>query len=412
VTPAVRSAAAPTEAPSQEVDGGRAAAIAPLLLTAGICLAALNLRPGVASISPLLDTIRAQDHLSHTVAGLLTAIPTLCVGVGAFLVPPLSAALGAERALAAATVLIGLATAARLWAGDKTVLFATTLAVGAGIAVGQTLLPGLVRRYFAKHPMLITAMYSLGITVGAAIPAAASAPLKDLTGSWQAALAFWALFALVAVAVLVPIARRSRPTASHGLRTPPWRERRAWQIALFYGGASGLYFVILAWLAPVYEDHGWSDTRAGLLLTLLTVSQATATMVLTLRGRHLHDRRPMLFVSLAVMAVGMSAVAFAPFAAPVLWALLLGVGNGIVFPVMLVLPVDYAEDPAAAARLAAMGFGVGYLLASLGPVLTGGLRDLTGTYAAPFALYAGICLVLIMLASRFTPPARTEVPSP
>ena len=397
--------------PPVEAPGGAPAvarAIAPSVLAAGLFLAALNLRPAVASVSPLLDTIRNADHLSHTAGGLLTTIPTLCMGAGAFLVPPIAARLGAERALTYAMVVIGVATAARIWGGNTAVLFATTLAIGAGIALAQPLLPGLVRTYFAKHSMLVTALYSLGITLGAAIPAAASPAIEDVTNSWQAALAFWAVFALAALAVLAPIARRSRPGPRRGIVTPPWRERRAWQISLFYGGASGLYWVVLAWLAPVYEDHGWSDTKAGLLLTLLSVAQAAATIAVTVRASRIHDRRPALIASLVIMAVGMIGVAVTPFSTPVVWALLLGLGNGLVFPVMLVLPVDYGRDPAHAARLAAMGFGIGYLLASLGPLLTGALRDLTGTYAAPFAFYGGVSLLLILIAVQFAPPHHAE----
>ena len=386
---------------------GTGRTIAPAVLGAALFLAALNLRPAVASVSPLLDTIRSADSLSHTAGGLLTTIPTLCMGAGAFLVPPIAARLGAERALTYAMVVIGVATAARIWGANTTVLLATTLALGAGIALGQPLLPGLVRTYFAGHSMLVTALYSLGITLGAAIPAAASPAIHDLTNSWQAALAFWTVFAIAAIAVLVPIARRSRPGPRRGM-TPPWRERRAWQISLFYGGASGLYWVVLAWLAPVYEDHGWSDSKAGLLLTLLSVAQAAATIAVTVRASRIDDRRPALIVSLLIMAVGMAGVALAPFSIPVVWALLLGLGNGLVFPVMLVLPVDYGRDPTHAARLAAMGFGVGYLLASLGPLLTGVLRDLTGSYAAPFALYGGVSLLLILVAVQFTPHPAAE----
>ncbi len=403
--------AAESETPPDPTGGAAATAraIAPSMLAAALFLAALNLRPAVASVSPLLDTIRDADDLSHTAGGLLTTIPTLCMGAGAFLVPPVAARLGAERALTYAMVVIGVATAARIWGGNTTILFATTLAIGAGIALAQPLLPGLVRTYFVKHSMLITALYSLGITLGAAIPAAASPAINDLTNSWEVALAFWAVFAVAAIVVLIPIARRSRPGPRRGIVTPPWRERRAWQISLFYGGASGLYWVVLAWLAPVYEDHGWSDTKAGLLLTLLSVAQAASTIAVTVRASRIHDRRPALIASLVIMAVGMLGVAVTPYSAPVVWALLLGLGNGLVFPVMLVLPVDYGRDPAHAARLAAMGFGIGYLLASLGPLLTGALRDLTGTYAAPFAFYGGVSLLLILIAAQFSPPKPEAV---
>ena len=382
--------------------------IVSVALAGGLFLAALNLRPAIASVSPLLDVIRADVHLGHAVAGLLTTIPTLCIGVGAFLVPRLAGRIGAERALAYALALIGLATLARIWAGHVTVLFLTTLIAGAGIAVGQTLLPGLVRRHFPEHRLLITSLYSLGITLGAAIPAAATAPLRDVTGSWQLALAFWTFFAVAAIAVVAPIARKSGRSDKPAAVAPPWGDVRAWQIALFFGGESGLYFVILAWFAPLYEDHGWTPTKAGLLLTLLSVSQAAATLLVTWRAHRIHDRRPILLGSLALLALGMFGVAVAPFSAPAVWALLLGIGNGIVFPAMLVLPVDYASDPEAAARLAGMGFGVGYLLASLGPVLTGGLRQLTGSYAVPFATYGVVCLLLMVLATRFAPHVHVD----
>ena len=168
--------------------------------------------------------------------------------------------------------------------------------------------------------------------------------------------------------------------------------------------------MVLAWLAPVYEDHGWSDTKAGLLLTLLSVAQAAATIAVTLRASRIHDRRPALIASLLIMAVGMAGVAIAPFSVPVVWALLLGLGQPA-FPVMLVLPVDYGRDPTHAARLAAMGFGIGYLLASLGPLLTGALRDITGSYAAPFGLYGGVSLLLILIAIQFAPHPPAEAAS-
>lgn len=400
----LRTHAAPGAAPGAAAHAGAAVSV---VMAAALFVAALNLRPALASISPLLEVIRAQVHIDRTLAGLLTTIPTLCIGVGAFLVPALAARMGAERALAGALALIGLATAGRVWAGSASVLFLTTLLAGVGIAVGQTLLPGLVRRHFAEHSMPITALYSLGIALGAAIPAAATAPLRDLTGSWQVALAFWAVFAIAAVAVLAPIARGRGAPARGALVSPPWRDTRAWQIALFFGGGSGLYFVILAWFAPVYEDHGWSPTRAGLLLLLLSIAQAAATLLLSWRSRRGgNDRRPILLGSLVVLAVGLAGVALSPYSVPLVWALLLGLGNGILFPVMLVLPVDYAPDAATAARLAGMCFGVGYLLASLGPVLTGGLRDLTGTYAAPFGFYAAVCVVMMALAMRFEPQPR------
>ncbi len=295
-------------------------------------LAALNLRPAIASVSPLLVHIRADEHLSRSVAGLLTTIPTLCIGVGALLVPSLSACLGRQRALTYAVVLIGVATAGRLAAGAVAALFSTTLLAGAGIAMAQTLLLARVRDRFAEPRMLVTSRYSLGITFGAAMPAAATAPIWNATGSWQAALAVWAVFALAAAVALAPLARKSPPSGQRPMVSPPWRERRAWEIALFFGGASGLYFVLLAWLAPVYEEHGWSATRAGPLVATLSVAQAAGTLILVWRSQRFHDRRPLLLGALALLGVGMGMVAVTPFGAPVLGLCCSASATGSSFP--------------------------------------------------------------------------------
>jgi hypothetical protein len=51
------------------------------LLVAGLVLVALNLRPALTSVSPVLADIRATLGLSATGAGLLTTLPVLCLGL-------------------------------------------------------------------------------------------------------------------------------------------------------------------------------------------------------------------------------------------------------------------------------------------------------------------------------------------
>ena len=50
-------------------------------LLIAIFLIALNLRPAVTSIGPLLDTIRNDLNLTNSEVSLLTAVPVICMGL-------------------------------------------------------------------------------------------------------------------------------------------------------------------------------------------------------------------------------------------------------------------------------------------------------------------------------------------
>ncbi|MER7035937.1 MFS transporter, partial [Streptomyces albidoflavus] len=48
------------------------------LVALGLVLAALNLRPAITSLGPLIKEVRDGLHMSGSVAGLLTSVPPLC----------------------------------------------------------------------------------------------------------------------------------------------------------------------------------------------------------------------------------------------------------------------------------------------------------------------------------------------
>lgn len=366
----------------------------PALLLAGLVLVAVNLRPALASISPVLEAVREDLGLGRAAAGLLTTIPTLCMGAFAFVSALVSERLGTERAVLWAVVLVGVATVARVAAGDAGVLYASTLAVGVGIAVGQALLPAVVKKHFAERAALVTGLYTVGFNAGAALAAGATVALAGAFGdSWAAGLGSWGLLAVPAAVVWVsatraitisPAARpegsatgaaeRSRP----GL---PWRSPRAWLLGVFFASSSCLYLSVLIWLAPLYQDRGMGEGRTGLLLTYFTLVQIAGALVVSALADRARDRRPWLALTLVVTAAGLLAVALVPLASPWGFTALLGFGIGGLFPLALTLPLDYAADPAAAGRLTAMTLGVGYLLAAAGPFGVGALRDATGSYA-------------------------------
>jgi CP family cyanate transporter-like MFS transporter len=384
-----------------------------VLVLIGILVVAVNLRLAIASVSPVLEQMRSDLGLGYAAISLLTTIPTLCMGIFAFATPLLARRLGRERTVFWATVLIGVATVARLWSAHVVVLFATTVVVGIGISVAQTLLPELVSEYFAARAGFVTGLYSTCLIIGAGIATGLTAPLVNALGSWPAALAAWSVVAVIAAVVWTPVMRGARSTPDPETTTTPsripWRHPWVWAFALFFAGQIVLFFSMLTWLAPLYVGLGWSPKRAGFLLTVAIGGEIIGSLCVSWFTDRFPDRRPILAVMYLVSAVSLTAVAFIPLFAPWFWVALMGFGIGGGFSLGLTLPVDYAPTPDTAGQLSAMVLGIGYFVGAFGPFVIGWVRSLTGSYQLPFLSLAVLSAMMLVSAMGFSPDRTIEM---
>jgi CP family cyanate transporter-like MFS transporter len=383
-----------------------------VLVLIGILLVAVNLRPAIASVSPVLEQMRSDLGLGYAVISLLTTIPTFCMGIFAFATPQLARRLGRERTVFLAIVLISVATVGRLWSAHVAVLFTTTIVVGIGIAVGQTLLPELVSEYFADRAGFVTGLYTTSLIIGGGIAVSLTALLVNVFGSWPAALAVWSVLAVIAALVWTPVMRlvRSTPDTETTIAPSrlPWRQPWVWALALYFVGQTILFYSMLTWLAPLYVGLGWSPERAGFLLTVALGGQLTGSLCVTGFIDRFPDRRPVFAVALTASAIGLTAIALVPLVAPWFFAALLGFGTACSFALALTLPVDYAPTPDAAGQVSSVVLGVGYLVGSLGPFIVGWIRGLTGSYQLPFLGLAVISVVMLVGAMGFRPDRTIE----
>ena len=384
------------------------------------------MRTPIASLPPLLVDIQGALGLSGATAGLLTALPVLCMALCAPPAQRLAERVGEELTALVAVALIAAGLGLRLGGADAPVLFGATLVAGVGIAVGGVTLPAIVKARFPGRPGAATAAYSVPMMLGAAVAPALAVPLARGTGSWQASLACWALPASAAAVLWASFARRpagAGPRVAAGGRRPgrarrldatpygglPWRSRGAWLLAAFLSVQSVLAYAYLAWLAPSYEARGWPAATAGALLGLLHVAQlATALALPTLADRS-RDRRPVLAGAVGCTVVGALALVTAPDVAPWAATAVLGLGLGGGFSLALLLLADLSATPAAAGRLAAMTFLVCYSAAAVAPVLAGALHDASGGYTVPFAVLAALACLELALATRLRPALRGSV---
>ena len=167
-----------------------------------------------------------------------------------------------------------------------------------------------------------------------------------------------------------------------------------------------MFYSQLSWLAPLYHQRGWTASDAGFVLSVFNLVGIAGSLVLPWAAGRLDDRRPMFYLSITASVVGLLAIALIPTTLPWLWVVVMGVGQGGAFALGLLLLVDHAPDPATSARLSAMAFLVAYTVAAVGPVSLGALRDVTGDFRAAFCVLAGLGVVELGFASRFSPARR------
>ncbi len=372
-------------------------------------LVASNLRPAVAAVGPLLHRIEVGEGLSNAGASALTTLPVLCYGLVALAAPPLARRLSINAAVAVALFLLVAGQLIRLITGVGFLFVGTALA-GSAIAIGNVLMPVVIRRDFTHRTGPAMSVFSTTLMGFAALAAGASVPVANaLGGGWRPGLAIWTVPAGLAALAWVPasIRSRSRSAMLSEAATPAQaaprelrlliRQPLAWQVTLFFAVQSGSFYATLAWLPSIYHSHGYSEAQAGLLLSVnLVVGTFTGLAVPGLAHR-MHDQRALVVASSLLAAVGWAGILLAPTSAAYLWVVILGLGQNAAFPLVMMLIVLRGGNVATTQALSAMAQSVGYALAALAPLAVGAIHGLTHSWTPEVMLLLALVAPQLLL---------------
>jgi len=388
-------------APAPAISAANARSVGGAGLAIALLVAALNLRIAVAALSPVLDDIERDTGVSATMAGLLNTVPVVCYGLFALAAPRLIRRFGMRRLLMLTMTVITAGIALRLLP-PLVALFAGTAVIGSGIAVGNVVIPSLIKQDFSRRAGLMTGLYSVSLFLGAAISAGLTVPLEHATGlSWRPDIALWGAPAILAVAMLAPYAA-DRPAA---VRTGPppsrprglWCDRLAWMVTGFMGLQSLGYYSMLAWIPALLEAHHMSAGQAGWMLSYSSfpaLAAALGTPIL-IRGR-VRRARILVVAAVVLCACGYLGLATAPVSLPYLWLTAFGLGQGMCLGLALSFIVARARNVHHTAYLSTMAQSAGYLIASVGPFGLGILHDLTGGWTVPMLALTAVLVPLLM----------------
>ena len=395
-----------------------------------VCLVAANMRMTITGVGPLLDDIAADRGVSAAALGALASVPLVVWGLTSPLVHGLGSRLGISRAVTISLVTLALGTLWRSFPGSPVNLWAGTALIGASLAVGNVLLPAVIKRDFGDRVPLVMGVYTamLGgvgaVGAGIVVPIAHSDPGLGGLAPWGVGSELGWRIALLCTALAVPPAilvwvianarrRRIEPVAAADPRAPDaalapvtaaapprssagrriWRDSLAWLVALYMGAQSGAFYMISTWLSPIDISHGRTPLVAGVDTMLYQVIGVAGSVLLPVlfRGRLRRWIPALLPVCVAIAATG---IVLIPAGMPV-WICLGGLASGASLSTAITLMAVRARTHETASALSGMAQSVGYTLAAFGPFAFGALHDLSDTWTVP------LLLLLLALGAQF-----------
>ncbi|MBC3501760.1 cyanate transporter [Pseudomonas sp. SWRI59] len=369
-----------------------------------VMLLALNLRPILTSIGPLLEPMRASTGLGYQQAALLTALPVLCMGLVPLLQPWLRRWISEHGGMLAGLAAIALACLWRLQLGSAWALIASAVVAGLGVAVVQGMMPGLVNRWFPGRLAGAMGMYSAALMSGGGLAAVLGPHISGYFGHWQAGLGLWAIPALLAMLAWTLLRPRQDAPKLAGAAGGHWfGTRRAWLLALYFGLINGGYTSMVAWLPAYHLEHGGTAQGGGDLVGLMTIFQVAGALGLPLLLRRWVDRRPGLWLALSIQLAGFLGLLLAPTLSMGLWVAMIGLGLGACFSQSLTLTLEHLKTPAEAGSLAAFVQGIGFIITGIVPYITGWLRDVSGDFQASWTLLTVTVLAMLLVTVCFAP---------
>ncbi|PSV28611.1 MULTISPECIES: CynX/NimT family MFS transporter [unclassified Photobacterium] len=380
----------------------------PALVILGILLIASNLRAPLTGLGPILEFISQDLGLSATQAGMLTTLPLLAFALFSPVSSGLARKIGLEPSLMIALVLVGCGVLIRS-GGSTLMLFLGTCIIGIGIAIGNVLLPSLLKRDFPTKVTTLTAVYVLIMGIGSTLSSSTAIPMMNLAGSmgitaiphWAFALATVLIFPIISIIVWLPqLSGHTRPsadTADIDSHSYLWRSAAAWQVTIFLGLNSFIMYIFISWLPSILIDNGYTENQAGYLHGVLQLSTAIPALVLIPLMAKMKDKRAMSFAMAVLAFIGILGLLMMPEHA-LIWVICFGFSCGGGFILGLSFVGIRTHDAHQAAALSGMAQCMGYLLAATGPIIFGSLHESTHSWEAPLYMTLAVCVVWGFLA--------------
>jgi CP family cyanate transporter-like MFS transporter len=371
-----------------------------VLMLTGIVFIAANLRAPITSVGPVITEIASSMNLTHVLVALLTSIPLISFALLSAFAPRVARRVGLERLLLYSLLVLvfGLFTRS---SGNIFFLFIGAALIGAAITVGNVLMPAFIKKEIPEKVGVVTGVYLVSMNLTSALAAGYSIRIGEITGlGWQGSIGIWGIVALVSFIIWLPqtiktpvLVIESQSKSKSGL----WKSRLAWNIAIFMGLQSLMFYSLAAWLPAILQDWGMSADRSGWMLSYIQMAQVPMMLIGPILAGKMRDQTPLVWITFILLLIGLAGIIFGKTNYIILSMIFIGVSLGLAFTLAMMFFVLRTRHTSESAELSGMSQTVGYLIAACGPPIFGAFFSLTGSWYVPLALLVVAAIALFMV---------------
>jgi len=374
------------------------------LLILGIIFISFNLRPSITAVGPLIPLIRDDLDLSNAWAGFLTTLPLLTFATFSLFASGIGRKLGNARAILLGLVIIGVGTFIRVLGGSFFLFFGTAL-TGIGIVIGNVLLIPFIKVKLPHKIGLMTSLYTTGMTLLAAVASGVSIPLANIPAfGWRGSLFFWILLIILGIFFWMPQIKKSKvPVLAEAVVDIPvniWRSTLAWQVSIFMGVQSLIFFSLITWLPDMLIDRGFTASQSGFIVSGIQIVGLGGSFLAPLVAVKFKDQ-VLLGVLLGIgYLLGFSTFFFEDKGLLYTGLTVIGLCLGSSISLAYTLIGLRTLSDKTTASLSGMAQSIGYFLAAIGPLIVGILIDIFGDWNLFIWLMMAASAVFLFLATK------------
>ncbi len=375
---------------------------------------ASNLRSPITAVGPILDEIKLAMNLDNIQASLLTSIPLIVFASCSILVSKATARLNIRHGLIYALLFLIIGLYLRVY-GNITTLYFGSVLLGLSICIGNVLTPAYIKNEFPAKIGLMTGIFSVSMNLVAALASGFSISIGKWTGmGWKGSLGIWIFVAIIALIIVFAELFWGANTASQQTKKEEtikfniFKSKQAWNISLFMGLQSLIYYCLVAFLPSVLMEYGMSKSEAGWVFSILQLAMLPVMLVSPVIASKMKDPKLMIYSIGVLYFSGIVMLILFKTQWIYFTAILLGISGGLAFSLAILFLSFRSKTMAGTIKISGKAQSIGYLIAAFGPPLFGKLHDFDISWKYSFYFLLAIILIMTFFGRKSAKPRFIE----
>lgn len=375
---------------------------------------ASNLRSPITAVGPILDEIKLAMNLDNIQASLLTSIPLIVFASCSILVSKATARLNIRHGLIYALLFLIIGLYLRVY-GNITTLYFGSVLLGLSICIGNVLTPAYIKNEFPAKIGLMTGIFSVSMNLVAALASGFSISIGKWTGmGWKGSLGIWIFVAIIALIIVFAELFWGANTASQQTKKEEtikfniFKSKQAWNISVFMGLQSLIYYCLVAFLPSVLMEYGMSKSEAGWVFSILQLAMLPVMLVSPVIASKMKDPKLMIYSIGVLYFSGIVMLILFKTQWIYFTAILLGISGGLAFSLAILFLSSKSKTMAGTIKISGKAQSIGYLIAAFGPPLFGKLHDFDISWKYSFYFLLAIILIMTFFGRKSAKPRFIE----